>query len=93
MAMDAPAMTLALIATFAAGAALGAAHFGSLWWTVVLLRDGRTVAGMAAQALRFVALAAALAFIARQGAGPLLAAALGVLAARAFLIRRYRRLA
>ena len=94
MAMDAPAMTVAvLIAAFAAGAALGASHFGSLWWSVVLLRDGRTVAGIVAQALRFVALAAALGLIARQGAAPLLAAALGLLAARALLMRRYRRLA
>jgi F1F0 ATPase subunit 2 len=86
-------MFAALVAALAAGAALGAAHFGSLWWSVVLLRDGRTVAGIAAQALRFVALAAALALIARQGAAPLLAAALGVLAARGLLLRRCRRLA
>ncbi len=91
--MDAPAMTLALIAAFAVGALLGAAHFGSLWWSVVLMRHGRTILGAAAQALRFAGLALALALIARQGAVPLLAAALGVLAARAFLMRRYRRIA
>ena len=91
--MDAPAMMVAvLIAAFTAGATLGAVHFGSLWWSIVLLREGRTLAGIAAQALRFVALAAALALIARQGAAPLLAAALGVLAARGFLMRRNRRL-
>ena len=39
-----------LIAAFAAGATLGAAHFGSLWWSVVLLRDGRTGLGVAVQA-------------------------------------------
>jgi F1F0 ATPase subunit 2 len=93
MAMDAPAMMVAVfIAAFAAGATLGAVHFGALWWSIVLLREGRTLAGIAAQALRFVALAAALALIARQGAAPLLAAALGVLAARGFLMRRHRRL-
>jgi len=92
--MDAPAMMIAvLIAAFVAGAALGAAHFGSLWWSVVLMRDGRTALGVTIQALRFVALAAALALIARQGAASLLAAALGLLAARALLMRRYRRLA
>jgi F1F0 ATPase subunit 2 len=91
--MDAPAMTLVLVAAFAAGAAFGAAHFGSLWWSVVLMRNGRTGLGVAIQLLRFLALAAALALLARQGAGPFLAAATGVLAARAFLMRRYRRLA
>ncbi len=92
--MDAQAMSVAvLIAAFAVGAGLGAAHFGSLWWSVVLIREGRTGLGLAAQALRFVVLAAALALIARQGAGPFLAAAAGVLAARALLMRRYRRLA
>jgi F1F0 ATPase subunit 2 len=93
MAMDAPAMMLALVASFVAGALLGAAHFGSLWFSVVLMRDGRTALGVGVQALRFAALAAALALLAREGAGPLLAAAFGVLAARALLLRRYRRLA
>ena len=63
-------MTLALIAAFAVGALLGAAHFGSLWWSVVLMRHGRTILGAAAQALRFAGLALALALIARQGAVP-----------------------
>ncbi len=69
--MDAPAMTLVLLAAFAAGALLGAAHFGSLWWSVVLMRDGRTALGVAVQALRFAALAVALALIAREGAATL----------------------
>ena len=72
---------------------LGAAHFGSLWCSVVLMRDGRTALGVAVQALRFAALAVALALVAREGAAPLLAAAFGLLAARALLMRRYRRLA
>ena len=42
MAMDAPAMNVVILAAaFAAGAALGAAHFGSLWWSVALMRNGR----------------------------------------------------
>jgi len=82
-----------LIAAFAAGAALGAAHCGSLWWSVVLMREGRTGLGVAVQALRFAMLAVALALIARVGAASLLAAALGVIAARTLLIRRYRGLA
>jgi len=84
---------IVLIGAFAVGAALGAAHFGSLWWSVVLMREGRTGLGFAAQALRFAGLAAALAVIARLGAGPFLAAAAGVLAARTLLMRRFRRLA
>ena len=81
-----------LAAAFAAGAAFGAAHFGSLWWSVLLLRSGRTAAGVAVQALRFAALAVALAMIARHGAPPFLAAALGVLTARALMLRRARRI-
>ena len=86
-------MTLVLIAAFVAGAFLGAAHFGSLWWSVGLMRDGRAALGVAVQALRFAALAVALALIARQGAAPFLATALGLLAARVLLMRRFRRLA
>ena len=54
------------------GATLGGAlHFGSLWWSIVLLREGRTLAGIAAQALRFVALAGgAGAHCARRGPRP-----------------------
>jgi F1F0 ATPase subunit 2 len=85
-------MTIAtLFATFVTGAGLGAAHFGSLWWSVVLIRDGRMGLGVAVQSLRFVVLAAALVVIARLGPWPFVAAAAGVLAARALLLRRYRR--
>jgi F1F0 ATPase subunit 2 len=83
----------ALMIGLAAGAILGAAHLASLWWSVILLRDGRPVLGILAQALRFVALAAGLAVIARHGAAPLIAAAVGVLAARALLLRRLERMA
>ncbi len=86
-------MTLVLIAAFIAGALLGAAHFGSLWWSVSLMREGRIGSGVAMQALRFAALAVALGLIARQGAAPFLASALGLLAARVLLMRRFRRLA
>ena len=49
-------MTAALlIGAFALGAALGAAHFLSLWGTVALMREGRTGLGLALQGLRFVA--------------------------------------
>jgi F1F0 ATPase subunit 2 len=90
--MDASAMIQALMIGLVAGAILGAAHLASLWWSVVLLRDGRPILGFLAQALRFVALALALAVIARHGAVPLLAAAFGVLATRALLLRRFERI-
>ena len=45
------------------------------------------------QALRFVVLALAFVLIARHGAAPLLAAAFGVLASRALLLKRFERLA
>ena len=66
--MDAPAMTVALlIGAFALGAALGAAHFLSLWWSVALISEGRTGLGVALQVLRFALLAVALVLVARQG--------------------------
>ena len=86
-------MTGALMIALAAGAVLGAAHLASLWWSVVLLRDGRSILGYSVQALRFVVLALALALIARQGTLPLIAATAGVLAARALMMGRYRRIA
>jgi F1F0 ATPase subunit 2 len=85
-------MVMALIG-LVAGAVLGAAHLASLWWSVVLVRDGRPILGFIAQALRFVVLALALAFIARHGAAPLLAAAFGVLVSRALLLKRLERIA
>ncbi|RBP09691.1 F1F0 ATPase subunit 2 [Roseiarcus fermentans] len=87
-------MTAALLAAaFLIGAALGAAHFLSLWWSVGLMRDGRTGLGVALQGLRFFTLAAALVVVAKLGASLLLAAAAGVLVARLALTRHYRRLA
>jgi F1F0 ATPase subunit 2 len=91
--MDASAMIAALTIGLAAGAILGASHLASLWWSVVLLRNGHPILGVTAQALRFVILAAALAIIARDGAALLVAAAVGVLATRALLLRRLQRIA
>jgi membrane protein implicated in regulation of membrane protease activity len=87
-------MTIAALAgAFALGAALGAAHFYSLWGSVALMRDGRTGLGVALQGLRFALLAVALVAVARQGAGFLVAAAAGVILVRLVLTRRCRRLA
>jgi len=91
--MDAPAMMAMALIGLLAGAALGAAHLASLWGSVVLLRGGRPILGFTTQALRFVVLALGLAFIARHGAAPLLAAAVGVLASRALLLKRFERIA
>ena len=91
--MDASAMIGALLIGLVAGAVLGVAHLASLWWSVILMRDGRPILGFITQALRFVVLALALAFIARHGAAPLLAAAFGVVASRALLLKRFERLA
>ncbi len=87
-------MTVALlIGAFVLGAALGAAHFLSLWGSVALLREGRMGFGVALQGLRFALLAIALVLIARQGGNFFLAAAAGVLLVRVILTRHYRRLA
>jgi F1F0 ATPase subunit 2 len=90
--MDAPAMISALLIGLLAGAVLGAAHLASLWGSVLLIRDGRPVLGFMTQALRFVVLALALAFISHHGAALLLAAGFGVVASRALLLKRFERL-
>ncbi len=92
--MDAQAMTIApLLIGFVAGAGLGAAHFFSLWSSVVLIRNGRTGLGVAVQSVRFAMLGMALVLAARFGAEPFLAAATGLIAARALLMRCARRFA
>jgi F1F0 ATPase subunit 2 len=91
--MDASAMIGGLLIGLVAGAVLGAAHLASLWWSVALIRDGRPILGFITQALRFVVLAVAFVLFARHGAAALLAAALGVHASRAILLRRFERIA
>ena len=92
--MDASTLNLAILAgALAVGVGLGAAHFGSMWWSLALMRDGRAALGVATQALRFAVLAAALTLVSRIGAAPFLAATLGVFAARALLAGRIRRFA
>ncbi len=77
----------------AAGFVAGTAFFASLHWLAQRLVGARTHAGWLAllHALRFVALAALLVWCARRGAGPLLAAAAGVLVARVLLVGALRR--
>jgi F1F0 ATPase subunit 2 len=72
----------------AAGAALGLAHFASLAWNTRLYVSGGAARAFAVQLLRLAVLAAALAGLARLGAPPLLAGALGLLLARRLVLRR-----
>ena len=73
------------------GLALGIAYFQSVRWTSNHLADGRgTVAAIVAIAVRFVLLAGTLTLISLEGAAPLLLTALGILAARAAVLRRAR---
>ena len=78
---------------FLLGAALGAAHFLTLWGSVALIRRGRTGLGVGLQLLRLALIALALVLIARQGANLFLAAAAGVIVARLALTSYYRSLA
>ena len=91
----------ALIAALhlAGGMGLGALYFGSLWWHArqfgqgELGRGGGIGALLAGSAARFALLGGALWAASLEGAMPLLATALGVLLARAAVMRRVRVLA
>lgn len=72
----------------AAGVLAGALHFALLRWnTTLYARAGRVAAAAALQVLRLGVLAGLLAIVARQGALPLLLAALGLLIARSLVVR------
>jgi hypothetical protein len=101
MAMDARAMTplfaigneaLALFldsaAWLAIGALVGAFHFLTLRRSAWMVATGSSLcAGLVLHLIRFPIIAGVLVFIARYGALPLLAAMLGLLAARAAVLR------
>ena len=77
----------ALTAWFAAGALLGVLHFTSLRWNVRCLVSGRAVLSLVVQLARLVLTGAALVLTVRLfGAGALLAASLGLLAARSAVL-------
>jgi F1F0 ATPase subunit 2 len=84
---------LPLAAYLLAGWSLGALYFLGLWENTRLLVSGRRRAALLLMAGRLVLLALALALISRQGAWSLLAAALGLLPGRSFMLRRYGRVA
>jgi len=90
IAADAARMAVVL-AGFFAGALLGLVHFGSLWWNVQLYAGGRPIRSFGLQILRFALIATVLTGLARLGALPLLAGALGLLLARGILLRRLGR--
>lgn len=73
------------------GTLLGLAYFGSLWWNARLYAGGGGFRALGIQMLRLVLLIGGLAGLAKLGALPLLAGALGLLAARSLLIRRLGR--
>ena len=82
---------LSLALHLVGGVALGALYFGSLWWGSRLFeRAGRLRTLLAGMAARFVLLGGILTAASFEGAVPLLATVLGVLLARAMVLRRVR---
>jgi F1F0 ATPase subunit 2 len=77
-----------IVVSVVAGLALGTAFFSSLELTVRLYGSRRWPVAIVLHLVRWAILAAALVVAARAGALPLLAMALGLLAARNVLIRR-----
>jgi F1F0 ATPase subunit 2 len=70
---------------------MGALYFGSLWWNALMFEQaGRLRTLLATMAARFALLGGALIAVSLEGAMPLLATALGVLLARAAVLRRVR---
>jgi F1F0 ATPase subunit 2 len=79
---------LLLVVAFAAGLVLGLLHFASLRRVADVFAAGAAGRALALQAVRWVALVAVLILFAREGALPLLLCALGLLVARAVVLRR-----
>ncbi len=85
---DVFALFLKSSAWLAMGGLVGAFHFLTLRRSVRMLAMGSSLsAGLALHLIRFPIIAGALVFVARYGAPPLLAAMLGILAARAAVLR------
>ena len=85
-------MTVFLLALhLTGGAAIGALYFGSLRWNTLLFeRAGRLRTLLASMAARFALLGGVLVAVSLEGTMPLLVTALGVLLARAVVLRRVR---
>jgi F1F0 ATPase subunit 2 len=79
----------AAVLGFIVGALLGLIHFGTLWWnTQAYTSGGNPFRALAVQILRFALLGIVFVGIAKLGAFPLLAGALGLLVSRGLLLRR-----
>ncbi len=88
------AVPLGLAAHLAAGIGLGAFYFQALWWnTQRFAAGGRLTTATALTIGRFALLGGVLFLASQEGALPLLAVALGILVARAVVMRRVRRAA
>jgi F1F0 ATPase subunit 2 len=84
-------MLLSLAVHLAAGIAVGYIYFRSLWWNVRRFADGGGAARtIALQIGRFAVLGSLLTLASQEGALPLLVMALGVLIARAAVMRTLR---
>ncbi len=85
------AVLLSLTVHLAAGLALGALYFRSIWWTARrFIGGGRLTAMIAMAVARFSLLGALLTLASLEGALPLLAMALGLLVSRAVVMRGVR---
>lgn len=73
---------------FGLGVLVGLTHFTSLRWIVRLYTGGGALRAVVIQLGRFVVLVGVLAALAQLGAAALLGGAAGILAARAFVLRR-----
>ena len=89
LAAAGPAITAPL--GLVVGLLIGAIHFGSLWWTARAYAGGGLVRPLVVHVLRFVLTVAVLVGLARIGAVALLAGALGLVVARALVVRRVGR--
>jgi F1F0 ATPase subunit 2 len=83
-------MSLSWVVAIGVGAGLGLAYFGGLWLTVlsVVRRPSRAAWIPLSGVLRLTLLALGLALLARQGAGSIVAALVGLWLARGYLVRR-----
>jgi hypothetical protein len=85
------AIMLSLTAHLAAGIGIGVLYFNAVWWSArMFARRGPLGANMILIVGRLSVLGALLAGASREGAGPLLAMAIGVLVTRPLVIRGRR---
>ena len=91
MTVPEPLVWLEVIGALVGGFVLGLVHFGTLASVSEDYLAGRTTRALALHFLRMAVMVAALIGLVQLGAMPLLAGALGIVAARAVVLRRKRR--